>query len=138
MIAFDLDPAPGAYVDQVPGVTLSTDSLVSIFGLHRRWRGALVGHLAAFEITSVALMSRYAAAIRRLGMGDRAAEFYDVHVIAGETHHHISADELLVGLAESDPEAAADAPFGVSALVAVESRSPHTFFPVRTRAGRHC
>jgi Iron-containing redox enzyme len=128
MAAFDLDPAPGAYIDQVPGVTLATDNLVSIFGLHRRWRGALVGHLAAFEMTSVVPMGRYAKAVRRLGIGETAAEFYDVHVIADEIHQGIAADELLVGLAESDPEAAMDTPFGVSALLAVESRfTSHLF-----------
>jgi hypothetical protein len=60
MSALDLDPTPGAYVDQVPAVTLATDNLVSVLGLHRRWRGALVGHLAAFEMTSVIPMSKYA------------------------------------------------------------------------------
>jgi hypothetical protein len=122
MAALDLDPTPGSYIDQVPGVTLATDNLVSILGLHRRWRGALVGHLAAFEMTSVVPMSRYAKAIRRLGVGEKAAAFYDIHVVADQIHEHVAADELLVGLAESDPEAAADVPFGVAALLAVESR----------------
>ena len=36
----------------IPAVTLTTVNLVSLFGLHRRWRGALVGHLALFEMTS--------------------------------------------------------------------------------------
>ncbi len=122
MTALDLDPTPGAYIDQVPGVTLATDNLVSIFGLHRRWTGALVGHLAAFEMTSVTPMSRYAAAIRRLGVDERAAEFYDVHVVADRVHEHIAADGLLTGLAEGHPEFAVDAPFGVAALLAVEAR----------------
>jgi hypothetical protein len=122
MVALDLDPAPGAYIDQVPGVSLATDNLVSTLGLHRRWRGALVGHLAAFEMTSVVPMSRYADAIRRLGVGEKAAEFYDIHVVADRVHEHVAADELLVGLAESDPEAAADAPFGAAALLDVEHR----------------
>src|SRR3954462_1416082 len=40
----------GAYVDALPGVTLATVNLMSLFGLHRRLRGALVGHLALFEM----------------------------------------------------------------------------------------
>lgn len=84
--------------------------------------GALVGHLAAFEMTSVAPMSRYSPALRRLGVDERAAEFYDVHVVADEGHEKIAADELLVGLAESDPKAALDVLFGVSALLLVEGR----------------
>jgi hypothetical protein len=122
MEELDLDPAPGAYVDRVPGVTLATDNLISLFGLHRRWRGALVGHLAAFEMTSVVPMSRYAAAFRRLGVGERAAEFYDVHVEADRLHAVIAADELIGGLTGSDPEAAADLAFGAAALQTVESR----------------
>jgi Iron-containing redox enzyme len=120
MDALDLDPTPGAYIDQVPGVTLATDNLVSLLGLHRRWRGALVGHLSAFEMTSVLPMSRYAAAIRRLIDDEAAAEFYDVHVAADVRHAKIAAEELIIGLAESDPEAAADIEFGVAALLAVE------------------
>jgi hypothetical protein len=122
MCALDLDPTPGAYVDQVPGVTLATDNLVSLFGLHRRWRGALVGHLSAFEMTSVLPMSRYATAIRRLIDEEAAAEFYDVHVAADVRHAKIAADELIVGLADSDPDALRDLEFGVAALLQVERR----------------
>ncbi len=122
MTVLGLDPTPGAYIDQVPGVTLATDNLVSTLGLHRRWTGALVGHLAAFEMTSVTPMSRYAAAIRRLGVDERAAEFYDVHVVADQIHEDVAADELLVGLAEDHPESAVDALFGVAALLSAERR----------------
>ncbi len=82
MTALDLDPTPGRYIDWVPASTLATDNLVSFFGLHRRWRGALVGHLAAFEMTSVVPMGRYAAALRRLLGSEAGAAFYDVHVEA--------------------------------------------------------
>ncbi|MDQ4096935.1 MAG: iron-containing redox enzyme family protein, partial [Actinomycetota bacterium] len=34
-----LDPSYGAYVGLLPGSTLATVNLVSLFGLHRRWRG---------------------------------------------------------------------------------------------------
>jgi hypothetical protein len=135
MAAFDLDPTPGAHIDEVPGVTLATDNLVSALGLHRRWRGALVGHLAAFEMTSVVPMSRYADAVRRLLVDPRAADFYDVHVAADQVHEQVAADELLVGLAESDAEAAVDAPFGVSALLTVE-RGLSSHLVGSWRAGR--
>ncbi len=99
MVALDLDPTPGVYINDVPGVTLATDNLVSCFGLHRRWRGALVGHLAAFEMTSVVPMGRYAAAVRRLIGREDAAEFYDVHVVADVLHEQIAATDLIGGLA---------------------------------------
>jgi hypothetical protein len=50
--AAGLDPAYGAYLDQIPGLTLATVNLMSLMGLHRRLRAGIVGHLAAFEMTS--------------------------------------------------------------------------------------
>ena len=44
MRSLGLDPTYGAYVDQLPAVTLATTNLISMCGLHRRLRGALVGH----------------------------------------------------------------------------------------------
>ena len=35
----------GHYLDCVPGITLLTSNMISLFGLHRRFRGALAGHL---------------------------------------------------------------------------------------------
>jgi len=45
MQTLGLDERYGAYVDRLPGITLATVNLMSFFGLHRRLRGALVGHL---------------------------------------------------------------------------------------------
>ena len=117
-----LDPTPGAYVDVVPGVTLATDNLASMFGLHRALRGALVGHLALFEMTSVVPMGRYAAAIRRLTGDDLAAEFYDVHVEADAEHEVIAANDLAAGFVGDEPALAGDVLFGAAALMAVEAR----------------
>lgn len=50
----ELDDSYGGYLDAVPAVTLASVNLMSLFGLHRRLRGAIVGHLAAFEMTSSA------------------------------------------------------------------------------------
>jgi hypothetical protein len=47
MRVLDLDPSyDGAYLDRLPASTLATTNLISMFGLHRRLGGALVGHLA--------------------------------------------------------------------------------------------
>ncbi len=120
MREFGLDPTPGAYVDHVPATTLATDNLVTMLGLHRRWRGALVGHLAAFEMTSVTPMGRYAQAIRRHLPTGPAAEFYECHVVADVEHGRIAAEDLLGGLVDTDPEAARDVCLGAAALLAVE------------------
>jgi hypothetical protein len=117
-----LDDTYGAYLDLVPAPTLSTVNLVSFFGLHRRWRGALVGHLAVFEMTSVEPMGRYSVALRRHGFGPWARLFYDTHVVADAHHQSVAARDLAGGLAREEPELAADILFGAQAITAVEAR----------------
>jgi len=122
MRSLGLDEAYGAYVECLPGVTLATVNLVSLFGLHRRFRGALVGHLAVFEMCSVVPMGRYSRALRRLGVADDAAAFYDVHVLADAVHEQIAAERLAGGFARSEPSRAGDVLFGAKALMATEDR----------------
>jgi hypothetical protein len=122
MRALDLDPAFGAYVDLLPGVTLATDNLVTMFGLHRSWRAACVGHLALFEMTSVGPMGRYASALRRLGVGPEARRFYDVHVSADAVHQHIALDEMVGALIDEDASMSGGVLFGARALSAIEGR----------------
>ncbi|HZQ77446.1 MAG TPA: iron-containing redox enzyme family protein [Acidimicrobiia bacterium] len=120
--ALGLDSTYGAYVDRLPGVTLATVNLISFFGLHRRWRGALVGHLAGFEMTSVAPMARYAATVDRLGLPPAARRFYAVHVTADAHHAVVAADGLVGGLALREPELVPDILLGARALAALEGR----------------
>jgi hypothetical protein len=125
MVELGLDPAYGAYLSALPATTLATCNLVSLLGLHRRWRGALVGHLALFEMCSVGPMGRYAAALRRLwpgGAGGSAARFYEVHVAADARHELIAIDDLVGGLLSDEPQLAGDVVFGARALAAVEGR----------------
>jgi hypothetical protein len=117
-----LDASPNVYLDLLPGVTLATVNLVSMFGLHRRWLGAVVGHLAVFEMSSVTTMARYATALRRLGFGPWACLFYDTHVVADATHQTIAAYELAGGLVEQEPRRAPDVVFGALALCKLEGR----------------
>ena len=122
MEALGLDSTYGAYLDLIPGVTLATTNLISLFGLHRRWRGALVGHLAAFEMTSVTPMTRYAEGLARVGVGPEGRRFYDVHVQADAVHEKVAVSRLAGGLAASEPALAPDIAFGATALMAVERR----------------
>jgi heme oxygenase-like protein len=122
MRAVDLDPGYGGYLGVIPGVTLATTNLISLLGLHRRWRGALLGHLALFEMTSVGPMGRYAAALERLGVGPEGRRFYDVHVEADEEHQHIALERMVRGLLREEPDLAADVVFGAAALTEVERR----------------
>jgi Iron-containing redox enzyme len=117
-----LDRTYGAYLDHLPGVTLATVNLMSLLGLHRRWRGAIAGHLAAFEMTSSIPNRRYGNALRRLGVRARATDFFDEHVEADAVHENVAAVDLAGGLARQDPAIAGDILWGARALVDVEAR----------------
>lgn len=116
-----LDTGYNAYLDHFPGVTLTTANLVSFFGLHRRWRGALVGHLAVFEMTSVDPMADYSRALHRLGHDSAARHFFDAHVVADAHHSSVAADDLAGELVRQEPHLAADIVLGAQAVMAVEA-----------------
>ncbi|HEX6153190.1 MAG TPA: iron-containing redox enzyme family protein [Solirubrobacterales bacterium] len=122
MDGLGLDSAYGHYLDRWPGVTMATVNLMTGFGLHRRRRGAIVGHLAGFEMTSSIPNRRYGNALRRLGFGPEVTHFYDEHVEADAVHENIAAWDLAGGLAAEEPEVAADVLFGARALLQLEAR----------------
>ena len=122
MRGLGLDASYGAYIDRLPSVTLATVNLMSLLGLHRRLRGALVGHLAVFEMTSSLPNRRYGNALRRLGYGPEVTGFYDEHVEADAVHESIAAWDLAEALARSEPALAADVLFGARALLALDGR----------------
>lgn len=121
MDALGLDNRYGAYLDHIPAVTLATVNLMSLFGLHRRLRGAIVGHLALFEMTSSIPNRRYAGGLRRLGVSE-ATGFFDEHVVADAVHEHVAAVDLAGGLARQDPRLEPDILWGAAALVELEGR----------------
>ena len=118
-----LDPTYGAYLDVVPAPAIATVNLVSMFGLHRRLRGATVGHLALFEMASVAVMADMDAALRRLGFDSWTRLFYTTHVVADAEHQTLAARDLAGGLVAQDPRLETDVMFGASALAALEART---------------
>jgi hypothetical protein len=133
MSALGLDATYGAYVDQLPGVTLATTNLISMFGLHRRLRGALVGHLASFEMNSVGPMGRYSSWLESLGVPAQGRRFYDVHVEADEVHQYVAVNDLVGGLLEVEPDQAGAVLFGARALALVEgSFAAHLVSAVET------
>ena len=135
MRALELDPSYGRYLDRLPAVTLATTNLISLFGLHRRFHGALVGHLASFEMNSVGPMARYSAWLQSLLVPESGRRFYDVHVVADEVHQHVAVDELVGGLLETEPEMAGSVLFGAKAVALVERLLPrHTSSPPGPRA----
>ncbi len=123
MDALGLDARYGAYLDHLPGSTLATVNLMSFFGLHRRWRGAIVGHLALFEMESSVPNRRYADGLRRLGFDTpRATGFFDEHVTADAIHENVAAVDLAGGLARQRPQLTRDILWGAATLAALDGR----------------
>ncbi|MFJ4253378.1 iron-containing redox enzyme family protein [Microbacterium sp. NPDC090003] len=116
----DLDDTYGAYVDDVPAITLASHNMMSMFGLNRRLVGAIVGHLAAFEMTSSIPNKLYADGLRRLGYGKDVTDYFDEHVEADAVHEQIAARDLAGGLAEDRPDLLPDIMFGAAACLAVD------------------
>jgi hypothetical protein len=122
MLGLGLDGAYGAYLDRIPGLTLSTVNLMSFFGLHRRLRGALAGHLAVLESTSSIPMRRYGDGLRRLGFGPQTTRFFDEHVEADAMHEQVAVHDLCGGLCAQDPMLAPDVLLGAAAVLWIERR----------------
>ena len=115
-----LDGRYGYYVPTAPAVTLAVSNLMSLFALHRRWTGALLGHLAALEMTSTGPNRLYAAGARRLGASARERRYFDEHVEADAVHEQIAVHDLCGGYAAASPGAAADILFGAACCLALD------------------
>jgi hypothetical protein len=116
-----LDDSYGAYVGRAPGVTLALTNVISLFGLHRRLRVALAGHLAVFEMNSSEPSRRIARGLRKHGADDDACRFYDVHVTADALHEQVAAYDLCGALAQDEPVLAEDIIFGAAACLHVDA-----------------
>jgi hypothetical protein len=115
-----LDDSYGHYVPAVPAVTLAVSNLMSLFALHRRWLGALLGHLAALEMTSTHPNRRYALGARRLGANPEARRYFEEHVEADAVHEQIAAHDLCGGYAAAYPARSGDILFGAACCLALD------------------
>jgi hypothetical protein len=122
MADLGLDTAYGHYLDPSPAPALAVVNLMSLLGLHRALRGALVGHFATVEITSSPGSRRLAEAMRRTGAGPAAEFFYDEHVEADAVHEQVVRHEVIGGLLEEEPYLEDDVVFGMDATVFLEDR----------------
>ncbi|GLX35977.1 hypothetical protein Sros01_20500 [Streptomyces roseochromogenus] len=122
MAGLGLDPTYGRYLDRAPAALLATVNLMSLFGLHRALRGALVGHFACVEVTSSPGSRRMAKAMRRCGAGPAAEHFYTEHVAADAVHEQVVRHEVIGGLLTDEPTLEADVAFGCAATVLLEDR----------------
>lgn len=117
-----LDSSYHAYLDVAPAITLATVNVMSLFGLHRRWRGASVGQFALVEVTSSPGSARLVTAMQRLGLPEAATAFYAEHVEADAVHEQLVRRGLLADLVAREPELAADIVFGIQASTLLEDR----------------
>jgi hypothetical protein len=120
MRSLGLDDAYGAYIDVVPAVTLTAVNMITLFGLNRRLRGALIGHLAAFEMTSAIPSRQYGNGFRRLGFDEATTHYFDEHVEADAVHEQIAARDLAGGLIEAEPQLLDDLLFGAGACLVID------------------
>ncbi len=112
----------GAYVDEAPTEILEQNNVMSLFGLHRRWRGAALGHLAAFEATSSLPSRRMAQGLERLGFAPELVEYYTEHVEADAVHEQLAVRTICGSLVEAEPTLADDVFFGAFACLDLEDR----------------
>lgn len=123
MLDLDLDPSYGRYLDIVPALTLATVNAMSMFGLHRVLRGALIGQFAGVEITSSPGSARMAAAVEALnGQVPGASGFYAEHVEADAVHEQLVRRGVIADLLAREPHLAADLVFGIQADALLEDR----------------
>ncbi|MGQ0572680.1 MAG: iron-containing redox enzyme family protein [Pseudonocardia sp.] len=122
MDALDLDSAYGAYLDAAPAATLAEVNLMSLCGLRRGLRGALVGQFALVELTSSPGSERLVRAMHRLGCPPAAVEFYAEHVVADAVHEQQVRLGVLAPLLAAEPELAADVVFGIRASTLLADR----------------
>lgn len=120
--ASGLDPRRGAYVDQAPVEVLEMNNALTLFGLHRKWRAAALGHLAAFEATSSLPSRRMAQGLDRLGFPDELRHYYEEHVEADAVHEQLAARDICGSLVEEEPDLADDVLFGAWSCLDLEDR----------------
>lgn len=122
MEAFGLDSHYGHYIDAVPAITMATVNLMTMFGLHRALRGALVGQFALLEITSPPGSNRLLRAVERFDDRAAATRFYNEHVEADAVHEQIVRHSVLGSLLTAEPELVPDVLLGIRAGVLLEER----------------
>ncbi|WP_158841417.1 iron-containing redox enzyme family protein [Saccharothrix deserti] len=110
------------YLEHAPAETLATVNLMSLCGLHRSLRGALVGHFAAAEITTAPSAARMAKALERLDAHPDCVEFFTEHIEADAVHEQVMRRDVIGDLLAREPELTESVVFGVQATELLEQR----------------
>jgi hypothetical protein len=112
----------GAYVDEAPVEILEQNNAMSMLGLHRRLRGAALGHLAAFEATSSLPSRRMVQGLNRLGFPQEIVHYYEEHVEADAVHEQLAIRNICGSLVEAEPSQTENVFFGAFTCLDLESR----------------
>lgn len=113
----------GAYIDELDAATLASNNVMSLFSLHRRLRGASMGHLAVFEATSSIPCRRISRGITRVGLPAEVSAYYDEHVEADAAHEQVALRDICGALVTDEPELADDVLLGAQACLAIDGRA---------------
>jgi hypothetical protein len=122
LVAAGLDDGYLRYLDHVPAEMVATVNLMSLCGLHRSLRGALVGHFAAAEITTAPSAARMAKALERLDAHPDCVEFFTEHIEADAVHEQVMRRDVIGDLLAREPGLAESVVFGVQATELLEQR----------------
>ncbi|WP_068184716.1 iron-containing redox enzyme family protein [Mycobacterium sp. UM_CSW] len=122
LTAAGLDETYLGYLDAVPAEALAVVNLMSLFGLHRRLRGAAIGHFASTEITSPPGSRRMVQALQRMDAPPACVGFYSEHVEADAVHEQVVRIDVVGDLVAREPHLDSDVVFGIRAHAAVENR----------------
>lgn len=120
--AAGLDSTYLAHLDHLPAESLVVVNLMSLFVLHRVWRGAAAGHFASAEITSPPGCLRLAQALQRLGAPASCVQFYAGHGEADAVRARAVGADVVGDLLCAEPHLDRDVVFGIRARHLVEER----------------
>ncbi|MET7768197.1 iron-containing redox enzyme family protein [Nocardia sp. NPDC005366] len=117
-----LDPGYLHYFDIVGAPMLALVNMMSLFGLHRQHRGALVGHFATVEITSPPGAQRMVEVLRRFDADPACVRFFAEHVEADAVHEQVMRIDVIGDLLAREPEQRAPLAFGIQVTNFLEDR----------------
>lgn len=128
LVAVGLRSEYGAYVDDALPETLEMNNAGSMFGLQRRLRGAAMGHLAVFEMTSSLPSRKLVQGLERLGLDGPMSAYYDEHVEADAIHEHLALRDICGTLVEDEPDQGSEVLFGAFTCLDLEARFARAMF----------
>ncbi|MDR7300225.1 iron-containing redox enzyme family protein [Haloactinomyces albus] len=128
MEAAGLDSAYLHYLDDVPAPAIGIVNLMSMLGLHRGLRGALVGHFTAAEISTAPSAQRITRGLERLGAGPECTLFFTEHIEADAVHEQIMRRDVIGDLLDREPELLTDVVFGIQATELLEGKLAQYLF----------